>query len=164
MAQKNHGKYRWFLSKSNEKENTMDKNTLLSSFGRWVEPINFETLEKQVSHLKQDYYTKKLTTKSLLLLLLMLNSMKRRVCEPSQTASLKMSYKRLLNSNRSALHRFPAKSRKSIHPYTRISSLNWFRRFRAASKSESRYASENHRLEYNPAESYTFQMGNVPEN
>ena len=52
------------------KDIRMDKNTLLSSFGKWVEPINFKKLEKHVSDLKQDYYTKKLTTKSLLLLLL----------------------------------------------------------------------------------------------
>ncbi|MFD1608620.1 hypothetical protein [Oceanobacillus luteolus] len=40
----------------------MDKNTLFSSFGKWVFPINTEKLNEQVEYLKQDYYTKKLTT------------------------------------------------------------------------------------------------------
>jgi IS4 transposase len=49
----------------------MDKNTLLSSFGKWVAPINFDLLYEQVHALKLDYYTKKLTTKSYLMLMLL---------------------------------------------------------------------------------------------
>ncbi|MBD8003774.1 IS4 family transposase [Bacillus norwichensis] len=48
----------------------MDKNTLLSSFGKWVLPINMEKLSEQVKYLKQDYYTKKLTTEAYIKLLL----------------------------------------------------------------------------------------------
>ena len=48
----------------------MDKNTLLSSFGKWVSPINIQKLTKQVKYLKQDYYTKKLTTEAYIKLLL----------------------------------------------------------------------------------------------
>lgn len=48
----------------------MDKNTLLSSFGKWVLPINIQKLTEQVEHLKQDYYTKKLTTEAYIKLLL----------------------------------------------------------------------------------------------
>ncbi|NWO14896.1 MAG: IS4 family transposase, partial [Virgibacillus sp.] len=40
----------------------MDKNTLKSSFGKWVSPINTKKLFEQVEENKQDYYTKKLTT------------------------------------------------------------------------------------------------------
>ncbi|MFA8440207.1 IS4 family transposase [Pueribacillus sp. YX66] len=49
----------------------MDKNTLLSSFGKWVAPINFNLLYEQVDALKLDYYTKKLTTESYLKLMLL---------------------------------------------------------------------------------------------
>ncbi|WP_405054381.1 DUF4372 domain-containing protein [Tepidibacillus marianensis] len=42
----------------------MDKNTLISSFGKWVSPINLKKLFKQVEKYKQDYYTKKLTTEA----------------------------------------------------------------------------------------------------
>jgi len=48
----------------------MDKNTLLSSFGKWVAPINFLKLDEQVQAIQQDKYTKKLTTKAYLLLFL----------------------------------------------------------------------------------------------
>ena len=48
----------------------MDKNTLLSSFGKWVSPINIQQLSKQVEDLKQDYYTKKLTTEAYIKLFL----------------------------------------------------------------------------------------------
>jgi len=41
------------------KDIRMDKNTLLSSFGKWVLPINIQKLSEQVKYLKQDYYTKK---------------------------------------------------------------------------------------------------------
>lgn len=64
-------KYRWFLSKSNSKGNhIMDKNTLISSFGKWVSPINIQKLFEQVEKHKQDYYTKKLTTDAFIKLLL----------------------------------------------------------------------------------------------
>jgi len=48
----------------------MDKNTLFSSFGKWVMPINFLTLHEQVQTIQQDKYTKKLTTRAYLLLFL----------------------------------------------------------------------------------------------
>jgi IS4 transposase len=48
----------------------MDKNTLFSSFGKWVSPINIQKLSEQVEELKQDYYTKKLTTEAYIKLLL----------------------------------------------------------------------------------------------
>src|SRR5699024_2205279 len=44
----------------------MDKNTLKSSFGKWISPINMKKLSKQVEILQQDYYTKKLTTEAYL--------------------------------------------------------------------------------------------------
>ena|SRR5690625_1643728 len=48
----------------------MDKNTRKTSFGKWISPINMKKLLKQVDILKQDYYTKKLTTKSYLKIML----------------------------------------------------------------------------------------------
>src|SRR5690625_3733998 len=44
----------------------MYKNTLKTSFGKWISPINMKKFSKQVDILKQDYYTKKLTTESFL--------------------------------------------------------------------------------------------------
>jgi hypothetical protein len=54
----------------NKGPNLMDKNTLLSSFGKWVSPINIQKLSEQVEECKQDYYTKKLTTDAYIKLLL----------------------------------------------------------------------------------------------
>ena len=48
----------------------MDKNTLISSFGKSVSPINIQKLTDQVKESKQDYYTKKLTTEAYIKLLL----------------------------------------------------------------------------------------------
>jgi putative transposase len=48
----------------------MDKNTLDNSFGKWISPINFSLFEEQVTSLKIDYYTKKLTAASFMKLLL----------------------------------------------------------------------------------------------
>ena len=50
----------------NPKQRTidMDKNTPLSSFGKWVSPINFKKVYGQTETFKTDYYTKKLTTKA----------------------------------------------------------------------------------------------------
>ncbi len=48
----------------------MDKNTLFSSFGKWVSPINLEKLNEQVEVIKQDRYTKKLSTECYIKLLL----------------------------------------------------------------------------------------------
>ncbi|WP_202081794.1 DUF4372 domain-containing protein, partial [Caldalkalibacillus salinus] len=48
----------------------MDKNTLISSFGKWVDPINMLHFQEKVDELQQDKYVKKLTTKAYLLLLL----------------------------------------------------------------------------------------------
>jgi IS4 transposase len=52
------------------KDQPMDKNTLFSSFGKWVSPINIQKLSEQVEEHKQDYYTKKLTTAAYIKLLL----------------------------------------------------------------------------------------------
>lgn len=46
----------------------MDKDTLLSSFGKWVAPINFETIQDWKNTTPLDRYTKKLTTTAFLLL------------------------------------------------------------------------------------------------
>jgi hypothetical protein len=48
----------------------MDKNTLFSSFGKWIVPINIVKLQQQVDETDQDKYVKKLTTKAYLLLFL----------------------------------------------------------------------------------------------
>ena len=48
----------------------MDNNTLKTSFGKWISPINMKKLSKQVDILKQDYYTKKLTTEPFLKIML----------------------------------------------------------------------------------------------
>ncbi|MED1725141.1 DUF4372 domain-containing protein, partial [Brevibacillus parabrevis] len=48
----------------------MDKNTLFSSFGKWVAPINIVKLQLRVDETDQDKYVKKLTTKAYLLLFL----------------------------------------------------------------------------------------------
>ncbi|MGG1659199.1 DUF4372 domain-containing protein [Brevibacillus sp. NRS-1366] len=48
----------------------MDKNTLFSSFGKWVAPINIVKLQQRIDETNQDKYVKKLTTKAYLLLFL----------------------------------------------------------------------------------------------
>jgi hypothetical protein len=48
----------------------MDKNTLISSFGKWVAPICMKKLQEKVEETEQDKYVKKLTTKAYLLLFL----------------------------------------------------------------------------------------------
>lgn len=48
----------------------MDKNTLKTSFGKWVSPINFKKFDEIVNSHNQDRYIKKLTTQSYLLLML----------------------------------------------------------------------------------------------
>jgi hypothetical protein len=46
----------------------MDKNTLISSFGKWVAaPINFKQLQESVEEIELDKYPKKLTTVAYLL-------------------------------------------------------------------------------------------------
>src|SRR5690625_2761945 len=49
----------------------MDKNTLKTSFGKWILPINTKKLLKHVEESKQDYYTKKLTTEAYIKLMLL---------------------------------------------------------------------------------------------
>jgi len=49
----------------------MDNHTLLSSFGKWVAPINIEKLTEQITQTGQDRYTKKFTTYSYIKLLLL---------------------------------------------------------------------------------------------
>ena len=53
------------------KDTHMDKNTLKTSFGKWITPINTKILFEQVKESKQDYYTKKLTTDSYIKLMLL---------------------------------------------------------------------------------------------
>ena len=53
------------------KDTHMDKNTLKSSFGKWISPINTKILFEQVEESKQDYYTKKLTTEAYIKLMLL---------------------------------------------------------------------------------------------
>lgn len=53
------------------KDTHMDKNTLKSSFGKWVSPINTKKLSEYVEERKQDYYTKKLTTEAYIKLMLL---------------------------------------------------------------------------------------------
>lgn len=48
----------------------MDKDTLFSSFGKWVTPLNSVKFTQRIEEMKQDKYTKKLTTKAYLLLFL----------------------------------------------------------------------------------------------
>lgn len=48
----------------------MAKNTLKTPFGKWISSINRKKLLKQADILKQDYYTKKLTTESYLKIML----------------------------------------------------------------------------------------------
>lgn len=49
---------------------TMDKNTLFSSFGKWISSINSLKIQERIDELNQDKYVKKLTTKAYLLLFL----------------------------------------------------------------------------------------------
>ena len=53
------------------KDTPMDKNTLKTSFGKWIAPINMVNLLKSIEINKQDYYTKKLTTVSYIKLMLL---------------------------------------------------------------------------------------------
>src|SRR5690625_2088984 len=62
-----------------QRNNPMDNNTLKTSFGKWISPINMKKLSKQVDILKQDYYTKKLTTESFLKIMLFAQYMKQKV-------------------------------------------------------------------------------------
>jgi IS4 transposase len=48
----------------------MDKDTLLSSFGKWVSRINFQKFHDHIQAIQQDKYTKKLTTPAYLTLFL----------------------------------------------------------------------------------------------
>ena len=62
--------YRWFPVQIHYKgKELMDKNTLKTSFGKWISPINMKKLSQQVDILNQDYYTKKLTTEAYLKML-----------------------------------------------------------------------------------------------
>src|SRR5690625_796713 len=63
--------YRWFPVQIHYKGITiMDKNTLKTSFGKWISPINMKKLSSQVDILKTDYYTKKLTTEAFIKIML----------------------------------------------------------------------------------------------
>lgn len=63
--------YRWFPVQIHYKgKELMDKNTLKTSFGKWISPINMKKLSQQVDILNQDYYTKKLTTEAYLKIML----------------------------------------------------------------------------------------------
>src|SRR5690625_4656717 len=49
----------------------MDNDTLLTSFSKWVAPINVEKLIEKVAQTGQDRYTKKFTTEKYIQLLLL---------------------------------------------------------------------------------------------
>ena len=53
-----------FLSKSNIKDQHMDKNTLKTSFGKWISPINMKKLSEQVD-IKSRLLYKKINNRSL---------------------------------------------------------------------------------------------------
>lgn len=57
----------------------MDKDTLFSSFGKWVSTINFQQFEEHVEVLDQDKCTKKLTAKAYLWCFCMLIYMRKKV-------------------------------------------------------------------------------------
>ena len=48
----------------------MDKNTLFSSFGKYISPIHLVKFQQRIDETGQDKYVKKLTTKAYLLLFL----------------------------------------------------------------------------------------------
>ncbi|WP_350340494.1 DUF4372 domain-containing protein [Paenibacillus hexagrammi] len=48
----------------------MDKDTLFSSFGKWLEPICSKTFKEHIAETHQDKYVKKLTTPAYLKLFL----------------------------------------------------------------------------------------------
>src|SRR5699024_6148380 len=58
------------LSKSNIKENDMDKSTRKTSFTQWLSPINQTLFKEQVNIHQLDYYTKKLYMGSFMSLML----------------------------------------------------------------------------------------------
>lgn len=63
--------YRWFPVQIHYKgKELMVKNTLKTSFGKWISSINMKKLSQQVDILNQDYYTKKLTTEAYLKIML----------------------------------------------------------------------------------------------
>ncbi|CAM3308349.1 DUF4372 domain-containing protein [Filibacter tadaridae] len=47
----------------------MGKNTLKTSFGKWIVPNNFGRFQKTINLHKRDHYTRKLTTQSFVLLM-----------------------------------------------------------------------------------------------
>src|SRR5690625_1028899 len=59
-----------FLSKYTIKEQSYGQEYTKTSFVKLISPINMKKLSKQVDILKQDYYTKKLTTESFLKIML----------------------------------------------------------------------------------------------
>lgn len=63
--------YRWFPVQIHYKgKELIVKNTLKTSFGKWISSINMKKLSQQVDILNQDYYTKKLTTEAYLKIML----------------------------------------------------------------------------------------------
>ncbi|WP_244209271.1 DUF4372 domain-containing protein [Paenibacillus ferrarius] len=56
--------------KSTEKDQLLDKDTLFSSFGKWLEPICLKTFKDRIAKTQQDKYVKKLTTPAYLKLFL----------------------------------------------------------------------------------------------
>ena len=48
----------------------MDKDTLFSAFGKWVEPLNCVKLQDRIDQANCDRYVKKLTTKAYIQLFL----------------------------------------------------------------------------------------------
>jgi hypothetical protein len=75
----------------------MDKNTLISSFGKWVAPINSVNIQQKVEELNQDKYVKKLTTKAYILLFLHAQLQQREGLRAIADDVLQEEFKRELN-------------------------------------------------------------------
>ncbi|WP_053083774.1 transposase [Rubeoparvulum massiliense] len=66
----------------------MDKDTLISSFGKWISPINFDFFDEQVIIRNLDYYTKKITTETYLKLMLLAQLSRRNREIPSDVMTI----------------------------------------------------------------------------
>lgn len=89
------------LSKSNIKDQRMDKFTRKTSFEQWFSPMNTKLFEEQVKTHQLDYYTKKLHMDSFMKLLLHANFMKRRVYGHSAILFFRITYKKRLDLSQS---------------------------------------------------------------
>ena len=91
----------------------MDKNTLISSFGKWVSPINIQKLTEQVKELNQDYYTKKLTTEAYIKLLLFAQLHEFKSLEAMSDALLDEDLQKTLGFESISASQYPEKTIRS---------------------------------------------------